>query len=211
MYQQQVSDAWNFREALDIDPFIRTYYLKGHLQAHQFTAKFETELRREFRFKNATVGINLEVQKIIHSSTMPVSLHVRRGDYVPKNKDGNIALPMSYYDNAIVEVRKRLPMATFFVFSDDIAFARLHLEKYKGLVFVDHNDEAHGYEDLRLMSSCRHHVIANSTLSWWGAWLNPDPNKLVFAPDRWITTQYPHTDLIPPTWIRVPANGSAAE
>ncbi len=203
IYDQHVRDAWQFIKALDVKPSTRTFYLKGYLQAHQFTVTFEADLRRELRFKRAPNGQNAEVLRRINLSEMPISLHVRRGDYATTNNGGTFALPMTYYDNAILELRRRMPMATFFVFSDDIAFARSHLEKHQGLVFVDHNDEAHGFEDLRLMSSCRHHIIANSTLSWWGAWLNPKPDKLVFAPERWIMPQYPHTDLIPSTWIRL--------
>ncbi len=137
----------------------------------------------------------------IGKCTNPVSLHVRRGDYTLA-AEGNIALPLDYYTRSISICRERLADPTFFVFSDDIAFARKNLPHDIRAVFIDHNDDASSHEDLRLMSSCRHHIIANSTFSWWGAWLNPRLDKLVVAPKHWYLTQdsyYP--ELLPPGWI----------
>ena len=102
-------------------------------------------------------------------------------------------------------ILERLRNPTFFVFSDDIAFVRENMPKRENIVFVDHNDEVNCHEDLRLMSACAHNVIANSTFSWWGAWLNPNPTKLVCAPSSWnnINPDVPYPDLIPPGWLRI--------
>jgi hypothetical protein len=102
-------------------------------------------------------------------------------------------------------INDRLSNPTFFVFSDDIAFARENLPKGDNIVYVDHNDEANGCEDFRLMSACSHNIIANSTFSWWGAWLNPNPAKLVCAPMSWhnINPDVSYPDLIPPSWMRI--------
>jgi hypothetical protein len=115
-------------------------------------------------------------------------------------------LSLDYYAHAMQAILARVRTPVFFIFSDDIPFTREHLPALAAgqrMVFVDHNDEANPHEDLRLMSSCRHHIIANSTFSWWGAWLNPDPAKLVCAPKGWGLANPAEwsTDLIPPNWL----------
>jgi hypothetical protein len=107
---------------------------------------------------------------------------------------------MSYYNKTIAAIRDAHPKSTFFVFSDDIPFARQNLPKLERIVFVDHNDEEAAVEDLRLMSACHHHIIANSSFSWWGAWLNPIKEKCVLVPDLWPTLTAPPPDLVPPNW-----------
>ncbi len=114
---------------------------------------------------------------------------------------GRAELPFEYYANAISRLRKRLVDPTFFIFSDDIRSVKEYLPRNIRAVFVDHNDDFSAHEDMRLMSSCRHHIIANSTFSWWGAWLNPRSDKVVIAPRQWDVTEksfYP--DLLPPSW-----------
>jgi hypothetical protein len=89
---------------------------------------------------------------------------------------------------------------TYFVFSDEIDSARECLPKLERMVFVNHNSEDAAHEDLRLMSGCRHHIIANSSFSWWGAWLNPHTDKIVYYPNRWFHLNPTLPDLIPPAW-----------
>jgi hypothetical protein len=116
-------------------------------------------------------------------------------------------LPTTYYDNAIAAIRGIHPNPTFFIFSDDIASARHHFHKLERAIFVDQNAESAAQEDLRLMSECRHQITANSTFSWWGAWLNTNPEKIVVVPDPWQVSDH-HADLIPPTWRRIQTQGS---
>jgi hypothetical protein len=106
---------------------------------------------------------------------------------------------------AMQTVIERLRNPTFFVFSDDIDFVRDNLPKGENIVFVDHNDTSNACEDFRLMSACNHNIIANSTFSWWGAWLNPNPAKVVCAPSSWhnINPDISYPDLIPPDWLRI--------
>jgi hypothetical protein len=109
-----------------------------------------------------------------------------------------------YYFKAIDFLRQRLPEARFFVFSDDPQWVvEVLASRYPSLVLVDHNRAQDSYNDMRLMSLCRHHIIANSTFSWWGAWLNPDPGKIVIAPCNWFANGTDSTDLIPDTYIRL--------
>jgi hypothetical protein len=199
-------DPWHlirgdFQPSLPLPPGTRRLYLNGLFHAYQYARNVEQQLRSEFAFRDSPSGKNLETLSEIQACECPVSLHVRRGDYTVF-WDGRNLLPMSYYDIAIVAIREVNPNSTFFVFSDDIASARENLPKLERMVFVDHNTEDTAHEDLRLMSACRHHITANSTLSWWGAWLNPNPEKVVVVPDPWMVTD-PHADLIPPTWRRI--------
>jgi hypothetical protein len=92
----------------------------------------------------------------------------------------------------------------FYVFSDDIAWARENIRSSRPLVFMDNDGDVSAQQDLRLMSACRHHIVANSSFSWWGAWLNPRDDKKVIAPKRWFLDASMATDdLVPATWIRL--------
>lgn len=192
-----------FQPSLPITARIKWLYLNGHFQAYQYAQNVERRLRSEFAFRDPPSGKNLEMLSRIRDSEFPVSLHLRRGDYTVGWQGRNL-LQMTYYDNAIATIREVFPNPTFFVFSDDIASARESLHDLDRAVFVDHNTEDTAHEDLRLISSCRHHILANSTFSWWGAWLNPHPEKIVIAPDPWHMSDL-HLDLIPPNWRRVPS------
>ena len=109
-----------------------------------------------------------------------------------------------YYQRAAAWIRARTARPTFYVFSDDPQWCREHLKLGDECVYVDANTGSDSYIDMWLMSGCRHHIIANSTFSWWGAWLNPDPGKLVVAPARWFRDPtLDSRDLLPATWTRL--------
>ena len=204
LYKPHFHTDWLFVPELPVRSSTRNIYVDGYFQAHQFAQGVEQQLRNELTLRNEPAGKNGELLNQIRSCKSPVSLHVRRGDYT-KIYGGRDALPISYYANAIEAIGSHASHATFFVFSDDIGFCRENLPAGPHYVFVDHNSQTEAHEDLRLMSSCRHHIIANSSFSWWGAWLNPDPNKIVLVPDRWLDPNVPHTDLLPPSWRRIPS------
>jgi hypothetical protein len=176
--------------------------LFGHFQAYQYAQNVEKKLRCELAFRELPSTAIVEILNRIRDCECPVSLHIRRGDY-EVIRDGAYLLPMTYYDNAIAAILDIYSNATFFVFSDDIDYARANLPNRERMVFVDHNNEESAHEDLRLMSACHHHIIANSTFSWWGAWLNPNAEKIVIAPDPWLPDIH-RADLIPPTWRCIP-------
>lgn len=177
----------------------RIVYLRSYWQAAGYAAAVAPRLREEFTLRNEASGENLEVLNRIKASGCPVSVHLRRGDY--KGAAHDLTLPMSYYKRAISLLRQRLDSPDFFVFSDDIAFAQENLGPDPEMHFVGHNKELTAFEDLRLMAACRHHIIANSSFSWWGAWLNPRLDKSVLAPKHWrgrSPSYYP--DLYPEGW-----------
>jgi len=174
-------------------------YLRAYWQAAGYAAGVESRLREELTLKSQPTGKNLEMLKRIAASPCPVSVHLRRGDYRLGPHD--LTLPMHYYEQAILSLRQRFSSPELFVFSDDIEFASQNLSRVLPMHFVGHNDEFSAFEDLRLMAACRHHIIANSTFSWWGAWLNPRADKVVFSPKHWrgrTPSYYP--DLYPAGW-----------
>ncbi|HET6995265.1 MAG TPA: alpha-1,2-fucosyltransferase, partial [Chitinophagaceae bacterium] len=135
-------------------------------------------------------------------SVNAVSIHVRRGDYV-NDKETNAVhgvCSIDYYREAINRLSGEISEPRFYIFSDDMDWARANLPISPHLaVYVDNNQMA-SHEDLRLMSSCKHHIIANSSFSWWGAWLSDYAGKKVIAPRNWFRT-LENKDIIPNGWI----------
>ena len=178
-------------------------YIRGYWQAAQYAESVGNRLRSDLVLRKPASGKDAEVLRAIKNSATSVSLHLRRGDYLLR-KEGSYALSLAYYHDAIRTVQESGAKPSFFIFSDDIAFARKNLPRDIHAIFVDHNDAWTGYEDLRLMSACTHNIIANSSFSWWAAWLNPNREKIVIAPKYWlckIDSYFP--DLFPPNWTLI--------
>jgi hypothetical protein len=183
-FTEPLDQRYRFLEDLPLDQSVRTVYLFGYWQAYQLVDAVADELRTSLQFKNHATGKNQEMFHQINECEHPVSLHIRRGDYALA-AEGNVTLPLDYYRRAITYFQERLAYPVFFVFSDDMAFARKNIPAGVRAVFVDHNDDFSSHEDMRLMSACHHHIIANSSFSWWGSWLNPRADKMVVAPKFW--------------------------
>lgn len=180
-------------------------YLKGYWQSEKYFAGTEKIIRREFSIKSSPDSINKEIAEQI-SSTNSVSLHVRRGDYITNPQVNRVhgTCDLKYYYDCIGELVKRVREPHFFVFSDDPEWITEHLDTSYPTSYLTFNKEEKDFEDLGLMSLCKHHIIANSSFSWWGAWLSNNPDKLVFAPKKWFNdTKIDTRDLIPDSWISV--------
>jgi hypothetical protein len=109
---------------------------------------------------------------------------------------------LDYYRKALRLLNERVDQPEIFIFSDDIAWVKANLDIDLPCLFVDHNMGMESYNDMRLMSLCQHHIIANSSFSWWGAWLNPNPDKVVIAPQRWFANANKNVDdLFPEGWV----------
>jgi hypothetical protein len=178
-------------------------YLHGYWQSERYFAAIADRLRDDLAFTTPLNPANADMAARIDAAPCAVSVHVRRGDYLVSGSYA--ACPPDYYRQAIDRLTGDLgaPL-TCFVFSNDPAWARDNLDLGAEQVVVDINDERHGAFDMHLMSRCAHHVIANSTFSWWGAWLDPGPDKRVIAPANWFgTTKLSNPDLIPPGWARL--------
>lgn len=177
-------------------------YLDGYWQSEKYFINVAGEIRKDFTFKLPMQSANAEVAGQI-AQVNAVSLHVRRGDYASNSK--NIAMhglcSIEYYQAAIIRIAKQIKNPHFFVFSDDIAWVKNNLKIDFPHQYVDHNHGKESYNDMRLMSLCKHNIIANSSFSWWGAWLNPNAKKIVIAPKRWFAHEVDTSDLIPSSWV----------
>ena len=200
VFTEQVEDRYCFLRDLPLEPGVRTLYLQGYFQTCEMVEAVADELRADLTFKEPPRGRNLELMQEIRRSRNPVSLHVRRGDSTLP-WEGKVVLPMEYYAHAISTIKERFADPLIFVFSDDMSFARENLPRDTKMVFVEHNDDFASHEDLRLMSACHHHIIANSTFSWWGAWLNTRPGKMVIAPSHWFVAVDNYQTLFSRDWI----------
>lgn len=178
-------------------------YLIGYFQSEKYFANIRDLLLKDFNLIAEPDNHNKALLKKIASS-QSVSLHVRRGDYV-SNKDANKfhgTKGHDYYDEAIKLVAKKIKKPTFFVISDDPEWCKQNIKLSYETVYVDNNSV--GSEDMRLMRSCRHNIIANSSFSWWGAWLNENPDKIVIAPSQWFDDPTVNTsDVIPGSWQKI--------
>jgi hypothetical protein len=184
----------------------KNVYLKGYWQSERYFKDIEDIIRQEFTIKPEPDAINSQIAKIITDANS-VSIHVRRGDYVNDNYINKIycTCSLDYYHEAVETITKRTPHPQFFVFSDNPVWVKKNLIINYKTTYVTHNNAEKDYEDLRLMSLCRHNIIANSSFSWWGAWLNRFPEKIIIAPKRWFTSVVNNdtNDLIPSSWVRL--------
>ena len=174
---------------------------EGYFNSYKYFKDIEAELRSELRLKKefeSSLPAHI-LKKIV--TTDSVSLHVRRGDYVSRPEAGlyHGTLSTDYYQKATGIIASKANKPVFFIFSDDLDWCRQHLPLAHETYFVG---GLKNYQDLRLMSLCRRHIIANSSFSWWGAWLDPKPEKTIIAPAAWLRERnLKNSDLFPPEWI----------
>lgn len=178
-------------------------YLDGYWQSEKYFEDVSSLIRDELSVKSPLEGKNLEWAGRIREAPS-ISLHVRRGDYVsnPETTRYHGTCDRDYYGRCLAEIRKNVPDPRIFVFSDDLEGVRMSLTLPSSTLYVDVNSSDQGHEDMRLMSLCKHNIIANSSFSWWGAWLNGNPGKIVCAPRKWFAIPGIGTDdLLPESWI----------
>jgi hypothetical protein len=177
-------------------------YLDGFWISEKYFKDITPVIRKDFSLKKkmSVTAVGLANQ-ISHSNS--VSIHVRRRDYVtnPNTKQYHGVCDLNYYRKAIRRMTKHVSAPYFFIFSDDINWAKQNLRIEYPTVFVDHFGS--DTEELILMSLCKHNIIANSSFSWWGAWLNKNPNKIVIAPKKWFRAKIDDSDIVPIGWIRI--------
>jgi hypothetical protein len=180
-------------------------FLKGNFQSEKYFQSAAAEIRRDLTFRRDPDERNQQMISQIGGVTA-VAVHVRRGDIAanPYLHSRHGLCDLDYYRVALDHVTQRVAGATFFVFSDDPAWTRENLRVPEPAIFVSHNTGKRNFEDLRLMTQCRHFIIANSTFSWWGAWLSQSPGKIVVAPRKWFAdASISDKDLIPDAWVRL--------
>lgn len=180
-------------------------YIEGVFQSEQYFKDFEAQIRADFSFKAQPISKNLELLEKI-KTVNAVSLHVRRGDYVnnPETLKGHGVCGLDYYNKAIEIIAERVENPYFFLLSDDIEWVTENLKLAYPFEVINHNKGEKSYEDMRLMSNCKHHIIANSSFSWWGAWLNGNTDKIVVAPEQWFKNpNWNSKDIIPKSWVKI--------
>lgn len=192
---------------LAFDPAVlrirRSAYLAGFWQSDRYFADYADRIRADFTFKEPPSASNRQLLESIAAGNA-VSLHVRRGDYVadPTVNRYHGVLSPDYYRAAVAHILESVPKPHFYVFSDDIPWVKQALPLPVPVTYVEHNGPTADYEDLRLMSRCNHHIIANSSFSWWGAWLAQAPGQIVIAPRHWFSgIRIDATGRVPDGWL----------
>jgi hypothetical protein len=178
-------------------------YLHGYWQSERYFSGVTPQLRAALRFRAPPSGENAHwIDRI--QACPAVAVHVRRGDYATAKNRGLYAhCTPDYYRAAISQVLATEPDAEFFVFSDEPTWAKQMLSR-PGVTMhvVEHNRGPESYNDMRLMSCCRHFIIANSTFSWWGAWLGEKLGSMVIGPPSWFNAPGRSVDVLPARWLQ---------
>lgn len=187
----------------DVSDIQKNTYLEGFWQSEKYFEDIKDVIRKEFVLvKPLSDTANASLESINKNNS--VSIHIRRGDYVvPRYKKIFYECTPEYYQNAISLISERVHNPHFFVFSDDIKWSKENLKIQQPVTFVSQAGTL-DYEELVIMSKCKNNIIANSTFSWWGAWLNQNADKIVIAPKKWyIGDASQEIDLIPKHWIKL--------
>lgn len=171
-------------------------YLMGWFQNEKYFCDIRKELIRDFTPKNK-IKITKDLKEILDKENC-ISIHLRRGDYVKINR----FIGIEYYKKAIDHICNIIKEPVFLVFSDDINWVKKNLSLTHKIYFISDFGDYEDYEEMLIMSRCNHNIIANSTFSWWAAWLNKNPNKIVIAPKKWGWGKNDE-EIIPQKWIRL--------
>ncbi|MFV8341108.1 alpha-1,2-fucosyltransferase [Flavobacterium sp. XS2P39] len=182
---------------LNIDGNINNKYLIGYWQTELYFKEIRDQLLKDFSPKNEISDVVIKISNKIKEGES-VSLHIRRGDYVNRYSNLYYVQNVDYYLNALELIKNTHPNCKVFVFSDDIQWCESNLNFKTETYFVKPNKS---FEDIYLMSLCKHNVIANSSFSWWGAWLNNNPDKICIAPKYWFKDKSKKNNIIPKEWV----------
>ena len=180
-------------------------YLDGYWQSERYFKDIDAILRKELVVRHPLESENSKLAEEI-LSVNSVSLHVRRGDYLddPATKLYHGTCGTAYYEKCVARIAEQVKDPHFYIFSDDHTLGRERVTSSFPMTIINHNGLVTCYEDIRLMSLCKHNIIANSTFSWWGAWLNSHHEKIVLAPRKWFNRANIDTrDLLPEKWVKI--------
>lgn len=177
-------------------------YLSGFWQCEKYFSDIRESLLRDFQFKPEVLDFDISILELISESNS-ISLHIRRGDYVTLQSASSFhgICSIDYYQNAVSEITLKVKNSVAFVFSDDINWCK---ENIKLTIPVHFVSTKNAFSDMHLMSKCKHNIIANSSFSWWSAWLNTNKDKIVIAPKQWFAVENEKSrDIVPESWIRL--------
>ncbi len=193
----------HFHYDLHFESIDRGCYLVGGWVSQRYFESIREVLLEDFAFKGEMSDAAQRLFNEISACPCPVAVHVRRGDYIEDQRilSRHGICRLDYYEAAMKLLQAEDERCRFFVFSDDVERVQEEFSGLQGLTYVRGNSQE---EDLHLMSSCRHIIVANSTFSWWAAWLNRNPGKIVIAPRQWfgpeLMSKLDTGDLLPPDW-----------
>jgi len=193
-------EFWPGLESIRDDSFLRGYW-----QSPRYFEDQAVQIRKAFAFVPPLDYASQQIAEQMQTGES-VSLHIRRGDYLKgwRNRRKFVACPIAYYKQAIEYLRQRFSGLVYYVFTDDLEWAEKNLHSLTpGIRLVTHNRGENSYRDMQLMSCAKHNIIANSTFSWWGAWLNDNAGKIVVAPKQWFANGRSTKDLIPGNWVKL--------
>lgn len=162
-------------------------YLVGYWQSEEYFKDISDIIKEELAFpekcENDYVSELCESMK----NTNSIAIHIRRGDYATNKHINSVhgLLDLDYYRKAVNLINRKIVNAKFYLFSDDPGWVSKNFVKNINAVNINHHKPVRNYVDMKLMSYCQHNIIANSSYSWWGAWLNKNPDKIVIAPQKW--------------------------
>ncbi|MBD1386775.1 alpha-1,2-fucosyltransferase [Mucilaginibacter rigui] len=195
-----ITDATENKQAAGQRIGHKTIYLDGYFQNENNFKHIRQELLKRFEFP-VLKGPALTWSKKIQIDDNSVSIHVRRSDYLkPHVNNFHGVLPLSYYQKAKSIIAGKIKAPQYYIFSDDPEWCAANFSFPDNPALIIKNT-SNAWEDMCLMSQCKHHIIANSSYSWWAAWLNQNENKIVIAPDKWFVQE--PADIVPETWIKI--------
>lgn len=180
-------------------------YLDGYWQNERYFLEIKDIIIKEFSIVSSLSSMSQDIEEQVKDCES-VSIHVRRGDYVsdPKTNSFHGTCGLEYYYKAINMIYKTVDNPHFFIFSDDPEWASCNIQPKEPTTYIRHNNSSKDYEDMYLMSMCKHHIIANSSFSWWGAWLSSYKKKIVVAPKRWFFDEKANGEYeLPEGWVRL--------
>lgn len=182
---------------------IMPLFINGYWQNEKYFLSIKSKIYDAFLFDENKLNNNTKKLRYEIENVNSVSIHVRRGDYL---SDENFKLfggicTEDYYNKSVNYISELVDDPYYYVFTNDVEWA---IAKFKGAKFkiVDFNQCEDSWQDMYLMSNCKHNIIANSSFSWWGAWLKQNNNKIVLAPEKWVNT-IDDIDVIPANWIKI--------
>ena len=175
-------------------------YVKGYFQTEKYFLEIRNTLLEQFTINKEISNTTEVYKKEIVEVENSCSIHIRRGDYISNIKSNNVhgTCSLEYYKEAIKIIKEKYKNVTFFVFSDDISWTKENLA-IKNAIYIDHKCLPH--EDIFLMSLCKHNITANSSFSWWGAWLNTNEKKIVVSPKQWFVDK--QNEIACLNWIKI--------
>jgi len=180
-------------------------FLSGYWQSENFFLDFQDVIRKDFSFSDCNDDRTLGYLNKIKRG-LSLSIHVRRGDYISNIKAASVhgVCSIDYYKKAFSIISKKFPEINVFMFSDDLDWVESTYRSIIPNMTIVENIGSSSFKDMYLMSNCHHHIIANSSFSWWGAWLNPSRDKSVIAPKNWFVSPDKNIkDLLPDYWIKI--------